>query len=480
MASKSVVCPTLLCLALLLLSPAVGAASPQTVAVEEYAQRRKALAAELGQELPPGGLGVLLLRSLPEEENATFRQESNLYYLTGTEIPDSALILTFSPASKAAGASPATIPGRYAEYFYLPERDYRQEKWTGPKPGPGELQRDTLKPGAERLATMQLLGFEPAPEGDFPPRRWPKGPVERSGDLPGQLKRFLSEADVLFFSVDPGTLGEPLGADLVFLNDLRTRYPQLPVKDPRQALGRLRMVKSPAEIQQVRHAVEITCQAIQDALPSARAGATEYQVQAEVERRFTREGSRRPGYPSIVGSGPNSCILHYDANDRTMAQGELLLMDVGAEFRRYSADVTRTFPVGGRFTDEQRKIYNLVLKAQEAVISIIKPGISFAELDSTARKVITDAGYGQYFIHGTSHYLGLDVHDAGDTSALLRAGMIFTVEPGIYIPEKEIGVRIEDDVLVTGTGAEILSLCLPRTADAVEMQTRNALKSGTR
>jgi len=252
------------------------------------------------------------------------------------------------------------------------------------------------------------------------------------------------------------------------------------IRDPRPALGRLRMVKSPAEIAHIRRAVEITCLAHRDAFKAARSGAAEYQVQAEIERRFTFEGARRPGYPSIVGSGPNSCVLHYDASERTLKKKDLLLMDVGAEFRRYTADVTRTIPIGGRFTGEQRKVYDLVLLAQEAVLAVIKPGVPFADLDRTARKVITDAGYGKYFIHGTSHYLGLDVHDAGDGTAVLQPGMVFTVEPGIYIPEKEIGVRIEDDILVTGTGAEILSDCLPRTADAVEMQMRNALKSRDR
>jgi Xaa-Pro aminopeptidase len=155
-------------------------------------------------------------------------------------------------------------------------------------------------------------------------------------------------------------------------------------------------------------------------------------------------------------------------------------MDVGAEYRRYTADVTRTIPVGGRFSSEQRKVYDVVLKAQEAVFAAIKPGIAFSELDKTARRVISDAGYGQYFNHATSHFLGLDVHDAGDGSSRLAAGMVFTVEPGIYIPEKELGIRIEDDVVVTETGVEVLSLCLPRKADAVEMQTRESSRSGTR
>jgi Xaa-Pro aminopeptidase len=447
--------------------------------MEEYSARRRSLAESLRDSLPPGQLGVLLLRSLPEPENATFRQDSNLYYFTGTQIPDSALVLLFDrPASPEDSSKPAAP--RYAEYFYLPERDFGQERWKGAKLGAGGLEKDSLRPDAERLSTMRLTGFNKIPDGDFPPRSFPKGPVEKLGDLQAHLKRFLASSGVFYFGADPGTLGSPLSEELVFLTEVRARYPDLQIKDPRPAMGRLRMVKSAAEIAQIRKAVEITCQALRDAFRAASAGTPEYRVQAEIERRFTREGARRPGYPSIVGSGPNSCVLHYDANERTLRHGDLLLMDVGAEFRRYTADVTRTIPVGGRFSSEQRKVYDVVLKAQEAVFSIIQPGIAFAELDRTARRVITDAGYGQYFIHGTSHFLGLDVHDTGDRSALLQRGMVFTVEPGIYIPEKELGVRVEDDVVVTDSGVEVLSSCLPRAADAVEMQTRNASRPGSR
>jgi Xaa-Pro aminopeptidase len=451
------------------------------VPLAEYSARRHRLADALRDEVPAGEMGVLLLRSLPKPENATFRQESNLYYLTGTEIPGSALVLLFDhPAPGTPDSPPSTSGARYAEYFYLPERDFRQERWTGAKLGAGSLEKDTLRPDAERLSTMRLTGFDKIPEGDFPPRWLPRGPVEKTSDFRSHLKRFLESSTILFFGADPGTLGEPLSEDLAFLEELRTRYSNLRTRDPRPALGRLRMIKSEAEVAQIRHAVEITCQAMRDGFRAARSGVPEYQVQAEIERRFTREGARRPGYPSIVGSGLNSCVLHYDANERTLRHGDLLLMDVGAEYRRYTADVTRTIPVGGRFSSEQRKVYDVVLKAQEAVFAAIKPGIAFSELDKTARRVISDAGYGQYFNHATSHFLGLDVHDAGDGSSRLAAGMVFTVEPGIYIPEKELGIRIEDDVVVTETGVEVLSLCLPRKADAVEMQTRKASRSGTR
>ncbi|HEU5181760.1 MAG TPA: Xaa-Pro peptidase family protein [Candidatus Polarisedimenticolia bacterium] len=461
-------------------SAAAPEAGIKPIPPSEYAARRQALAESLRAELAPGELGILLIRSLPEPENATFRQDSNLYYLAGIEVPRSALVLAFDRTDSAlAATSPGASPN-YAEYLYLPASNPRQEKWTGPRLSAGGLEKESLGPDPERQTAMRLTGFDRIPEGDFPPRRWPRGPVESIGDLPEHLSVFLSRAGVLFFAAEPGILGEPLSESMAFQNELRARYPELKLKDPRAALGRLRMIKSASEIEQLRRAVEITCQAVQDASRVAAAGAAEYQVQAELERRFILEGARRPGFPSIIASGPNSCILHYDASERVLAKGDLLLMDVGAEYRRYSADISRTLPVGGRFSKEQRKIYDLVYQAQEAALAVAKPGVAFAELDKAARKVIADAGYGPYFIHATSHFLGLDVHDDGDTSAVLRPGMVFTIEPGIYLPDKQLGVRIEDDILVTATGAEILSRCLPRRADAVEMQMGKGLTPGTR
>jgi Xaa-Pro aminopeptidase len=460
--------------------PGAAPDAPNGASKEEYRTRREALADELRRELPAGEAGVLILEAAPEPENLTYRQESNLYYLTGTEIPGSALVLLFNrPAPRAKkGARPE--PARYAEYLYLPERDYRQERWTGPKSGAGGLERRSLEPDVERREAMSLTGFDRVPSGDYPPRRYPRGPVERRADLPAHLTLFLGDAATLFHPAEPGSLGAPLTPDLAFVREIRERFPWTTLKDPSVALGRLRRVKSPAELELLQRAVEISCHAQQEALRRARAGMAEYQVQALVESRFLDEGARRPAYPSIVGSGSASCILHYDANNGILKEGELLLLDAGAEYLRYAADVTRTFPVSGRFTPEQRKIYEIVLKAQEAAIAAIRPGAPFEGIDRAARSVITEAGFGEYFIHGTSHFIGLDVHDAGETSGPLQAGMVLTVEPGIYIPQENLGVRIEDDVVVTRRGARILSDCLPRKADAVEMQRTEGLKSEAR
>ena len=200
----------------------------------------------------------------------------------------------------------------------------------------------------------------------------------------------------------------------------------------------------------------------------SRPGVLEGVVEAEAERIWKANGARRPSYPSIVGSGQNSTILHYPRSEHVMKDGELILMDMSAEFAHYAADITRTLPVSGKFTAEQRKIYEVVLAAQKAAFARMKPGVYYEDLDAAARKVIDDAGYGDYFIHGLGHFVGLDVHDAGAYQEPLQAGMVITLEPGIYIPEKGIGIRIEDEVLVTPNGARYLSDGLPREADEVE------------
>ena len=199
----------------------------------------------------------------------------------------------------------------------------------------------------------------------------------------------------------------------------------------------------------------------------------------EAERIWRQRGSRRTAYDSIVGSGPNSTILHYPRSERVMRDGELILMDMAVEYAHYATDITRTLPVNGRFTPEQRKIYDIVLRAQDAALALAKPGATFEDLDRAARKVIDDAGYGDYFIHGLGHFVGLDVHDAGAYHEKLEPGMVLTLEPGIYIPEKSLGVRIEDEIVITETGARFLTGGLPRKADDIEqwMAARPAPKA---
>ena len=267
---------------------------------------------------------------------------------------------------------------------------------------------------------------------------------------------------------------------------LKGRYPSLAVKSISPLIASFRVTKSPSELQLISKAVQITCDGIQAVFRAARPGMKEYELQAILEYTFRREGAEWISFPSIVASGPNSTKIHYDLNERTIKTGDLVVLDVGAEYHGYAADVTRTFPVSGTFSEAQRKIYETVLRAQEAAINVVKPGARLRDVDRAARDVIEKAGFKDYFTHFVGHPIGLDVHDPGLFSLgggdTLRTGMVIAVEPGVYIPHGatgvdsaywNIGVRIEDDVLVTEAGHQILSSCVPKQIEEIEALLRS-------
>ena len=265
-------------------------------------------------------------------------------------------------------------------------------------------------------------------------------------------------------------------------------------------LHEMRLQKSAAEIQLMRQAAKVSAQAHIRAMQTCRPGLHEYHIEAELLHEFMRSGLRFPAYPPIVAGGKNACILHYTDNADELKEGDLLLIDAGAEHQYYAADVTRTFPVSGRFSEPQRAIYQLVLDAQQAAIKKVRPGARWNEPHDTAVRVLTkglvklgllrgpvpklikDEAYKTFYMHKTGHWLGMDVHDVGEYKEgnqwrRLEPGMVLTVEPGLYIPEsckrvakkwRGIGVRIEDDVLVTKDGCEVLSAGVPSTIDEIE------------
>ena len=225
--------------------------------------------------------------------------------------------------------------------------------------------------------------------------------------------------------------------------------------------------KSAAELALIRKAAEITVAAQREAMRAIEPGMNEFEVQALIEYTFRRRGADRPSFSTIVGSGPNSTTLHYNRDDRLIQDGDLIVMDIGASAQGYAADVTRTVPVNGRFTPEQREAYELVLRAQAAAIKAARPGAKLSDVDAAARAVIDKAGHGDAFIHGTGHPLGIEVHDVSPDGPL-RAGMIMTVEPGVYFPDRKMGVRIEDDILITPSGPKNLTAMIPKTVAEVE------------
>lgn len=392
----------------------------QTQSPSVYAARRAALMKAMGD-------GVAVIYAEGEDDAAGYRQSSDFFYLTG--VVERGAILVLAPTERT-----------YREFLLLANRDPEAERWTG--------EREPLS-----AALRAKYGFEK---------------VSRSGQLMGLLMDLGSRSPTFWQVMRPRAGSDAKPKDLEVYGKVQARVPGIATKTLGWTLAMMRARHDEQELAIMQRSIRITEEGHRAAWAAIKPGATEGEVRAEAERVWRALGSRRPAYESIVGSGPNATILHYPRSERTMEDGELLLMDMACEYAHYAADITRTLPVNGRFTAEQRKVYDTVLKAQAAAFALVKPGAYYEDLDKAARKVIEDAGYGDYFIHGLGHFVGLDVHDAGAYHRPLEAGMVLTLEPGIYIPEKKLGVRIEDQVVVTHNGARILSDGLPRTADDVE------------
>lgn len=259
-------------------------------------------------------------------------------------------------------------------------------------------------------------------------------------------------------------------------NGLKAKNSKLQLIPADNIVGKLRAVKSPLEISLIRKTSDITADGLVSAMKIAKSGVWEYELQAAIEYEFTHQGALLRGFPSIVGSGLNNLILHYFDNNRQMQDGDLVVIDIGAKYQGYSSDITRTIPVSGKFTDAQKEIYNMVLQVQKEAIAILKPGLSTFELEEFARKAFKKLGYEKFYPHALSHPVGLDVHDVMSES-VLKPGMVITIEPGLYFnpkdkttPEKYrgFGVRIEDTILITENGCEILSKNAPKEIDEVE------------
>jgi Xaa-Pro aminopeptidase len=411
------------------------------------------------------GPGVMVLPAAPvairnNDVEHEWRQDSDLQYLTGFEEPESVLVLTSQHAQHRA-------------VLFLRPKNPERETWDGPRLGVD--------------AAPAALGVDAA----FP-----------IAELPEKLPDYLGNVRRLHYR-----LGRDRGFDPKLFDALdkvrgRARLgitAPVEIVDPAITLHELRLHKSAPEIAAMRRAAEITREAHLAAMRTARPGRYEFEVEAEILRTFRAHGSPRPAYGAIVGSGPNATILHYRRNDRRMEDGDLLLVDAGCEHGYYAADVTRTFPIGGTFTPEQRALYDVVLEAQLDAIARVRPGVTVDELHATTLRSITtglvrlgllegsvDAliekqEYKPFYMHRTSHWLGMDVHDVGiyyvdGKSRALEEGFVLTVEPGLYVAGDQkcdpkwhgIGIRIEDDVLVTATGSENLTADIPKDPREVE------------
>jgi Xaa-Pro aminopeptidase len=402
-----------LCLVAAMLPVLGGGISPS-----EYKQRR----ADLRKSLD--GVMVLFGAEEGEDLHTAFFQETNFLYLSGWREPGAIMLLT-----------------RGEEILFLPPHNMQVEIFTG------------SKTAAEDSDAAEKTGFE---------KVLPRSAVESA------YQRMIEKSRDIYTL--PGEARAQKLLALAPLHEDRSAAPEI---------ARLRVIKSPAEIERITEASDITVAAHLAAWKAIKSGVFEYEIAATMTNVYLQHGCERSAYAPIVGAGPDSVILHYMANHRRMAAGEVALMDVGAECSDYATDVTRTVPVNGKFTSRQRELYDVVLGAQKAAIAAVRPGahmrgdknslqqIAYDYINSHGKDLHGDA-LGKYFTHGLGHYVGLDVHDPGDLNWALQAGMIITIEPGVYLPEENIGIRIEDTVLVTSSGAKLLSGGLPREPGEIE------------
>jgi Xaa-Pro aminopeptidase len=381
--------------------------------LSEYASRRARVAEQIRGN-------VMVLFGQPDSELVKFKQTDNFLYLTGFNEPDAVLVID------ATGNKPE-------DTLFIRPRNSAEERWTGPTMAAGtEGQKET------GISAVKVLS-----------------------ELNSAVNALLQKGSKVFTET----------SDQRSLDRLRAIAPSAQTQNAASALAALRVRKSTTELELIEKTVNITVDGHKAAARIIAPGVWEYQVEAALEYEFRRQGAERPSFPSIVGSGPNSTILHYNASTRQMKAGDLVVVDVGAEYSGYAGDVTRTYPVSGKFTSRQREIYQIVLEAQKRALERVKPGATIRQVHRAAYDYIESKGYAKEFPHGTSHYLGLYVHDVGDTSRELEPGMVITVEPGIYIDNEALGVRIEDDVVVTEKGYRMLSN-LPREIDEIEALMR--------
>ncbi|TGD73077.1 Xaa-Pro aminopeptidase [Mangrovimicrobium sediminis] len=426
----------------------------------EYARRRR----HLMDMMEPNSIAIIPSAREVRRSRDTeypFRQDSDFNYLSGFREPDAVLVL---------------VPGRgHGEYvMFCRDSDPAQELWHGARAGPEGV--------------CQHFGADDA----FP-----------VADIDEILPGLIEGRDRVYYS-----MGRSAGFDrriMDWVNTIRSKeasgaVPPGEFTDLDHMLHDLRLVKSAAELRLMRRAGEVSAAAHRHIMQLCRPGMFEYELEGALHYQFVRGGARYPAYPCIVGGGRNACTLHYTSNDQRLRDGDLVLVDAGCEYDYYAADVTRTFPVGGKFSPEQRQVYDLVLAAQEAALAEIRAGnhwnhphdasvraitaglVELGLLDGEVEELIASGAYREYYMHRVGHWLGLDVHDVGDYRVgdewrVLEPGMVLTVEPGVYIaPDntsvarkwRGIGVRIEDDVLVTRDGYELLTAGAPRRAEEIE------------
>ncbi|WP_055665307.1 aminopeptidase P family protein [Desnuesiella massiliensis] len=403
-----------------------------------YAENRK----NLVERLKNNSILIMFAGSAPKksaDEAYPFTPNRNFYYLTG--IDEEKIILMISK-----------VNGKVEETLFIQKADPVMEKWVG----------KTIS--AEEAKEISAI------EG-----------IKHLEDFEATVHRLITTYDIerIYLDLERDRWSSANSISGEFANTIKNRYPQIKVKNIFNSICESRLIKNEEEIEEMKKAIDITKEGIESLMKNAKAGMKEYQLEAYFDFVLKTNGVKDYAFKTIAASGKNATVLHYVANNSDIKDGDLILFDLGAQLNYYNADISRTIPANGKFTERQKQIYNVVLKAELEVIKAIKPGLPFVELNNIAKKHLAeglkelgviekDEELSRYYYHGVSHFLGLDTHDVGSREVELKPGMIVTVEPGLYIEEEAIGIRIEDDVLVTEESYEVLSKDIIKTVEEIE------------
>jgi len=387
-----------------------------------YRERRRKVMDEMGS-----GIAIIFAA---ESISTTKRQDLNFYYLTGLEYEHGAALIL------------APEHPQYQEQLFLRTLEVEDNRWHGNRPVLGRATE--LGTGIAR--------------------------VMRTAHLPYALNQAIlqSNSRELVYLGDFAPYTAPISKELKVLRDIQSRILNCTIRDASDILPRLRSIHDEAEIAVMQIAIDASVEAHKAAMRAIKPGMNEADLLAIFEESIHKHNCRRFAYEPIIGSGPNNAVLHYTANNRIISAGEVVLCDVGAEYQMYAADLTRAFPVDGKFTQRQKDVHNVVQDMWQATVNMCKPGVTWAQLNDKSKQIVDKAGFSDQNYHSLGHFLGLDVHDAGHNHKPLEPGMIITIEPGIYIADEHIGVRTEDDILITETGCINMSADLPRSADEIE------------
>ena len=389
-------------------------------------------------EISDNSLLILFAGKSPKktgDENYQFTPNRNFYYLTGIDEEDHILVLS-------------KINGESKEYLFIKEVDSVREKWEG----------KTIR--KEEVADICDISD-----------------VKYLGDFNSFIERIiLNKEDInIYLDLEKGN------TSYSFINEIKTQYFNINIKNVHNLIGKLRLIKTTEEVDRIKKAISITIEGVKELMKNSKPGIKEYELEAYFDFVCKKNGVKDLAFKTIAAAGKNATVLHYVTNDSELKDGDLILFDLGAQYKYYNGDISRTFPTNGKFTERQKEVYNAVLKVNNMVISEMKPGVSFLELNKKAREWIAEEcislglitnkeDVSKYYYHSIGHSLGMDTHDIEleNRDVIFEEGMIYTVEPGIYIEEEGIGIRIEDDILITKDGHEVLTKEMIKTVEEIE------------